>query len=73
MNRDQMEGSWWQLAGKMKEFCGNLTGDPLIAAAGRRDQFAGRVQERRGNSKQQAARQLRDFMRRNRNWFLLNR
>lgn len=73
MNRDQMEGSWKQVAGKAKEHWGRLTGDSIAIAEARRDQLAGRVLERRGNSKQLAERQLRDFLYRNRNWYLLNR
>ena len=73
MNRDQMEGRLRQVAGKVKEQWGVLVADPLVTAAGRRDQLFGTIQERRGNANQQAAHQLRDFMRRNRNWYLLNR
>jgi uncharacterized protein YjbJ (UPF0337 family) len=73
MNRDQLEGSWRQVAGKMKERWGTMTGDPLVAAAGRREQLGGRVQKRRGISTEQSARQLSEFMYRNRNWYLLNR
>lgn len=73
MNRDQVEGGWMQVTGKVKEHWGNLTGDPSVAAAGRRAQWAGKVRERRGISKQQSARQLKEFMQRNRNWYLPNR
>ena len=73
MNRDQMEGGLRQVAGKVKEHLGILSGDPFIADAGRREQFIGRIQKRRGDSSEEASRQLRDFMRRNRNWNLLNR
>ena len=73
MNQDQLEGRLRQAAGKARERWGLLTGAPLVAAAGRRDQLIGRIQERRGNANQEAADQLRDFLRRNRNWYLLNR
>lgn len=73
MNRDRMEGKWRQVTGQVKEYWGMLTGDPPVAVAGRRKQLAGRIQERRGISKQQAARQLRDFMCRNRDWYPSNR
>ena len=73
MNRDQVAGRVRQATGKMKEHWGILSRDPVVADAGRRDQLFGRIQERRGNSHEQAARQLRDFMRRNRNWYLINR
>jgi uncharacterized protein YjbJ (UPF0337 family) len=73
MNRDQVEGRFRQATGKMKEHWGLFSRDPFIADAGRRDQLFGRIQERRGNSHEEFSRQLRDFMRRNRNWNLLNR
>ena len=73
MNRDQVEGRLKQATGKLKENWGVLSRDPFFADAGRRDQLFGRIQERRGNSHAQASRQLSDFMRRNRNWTLLNR
>lgn len=73
MNQDQMEGRLRQAAGKAKEHWGVLTGAPLVAASGRRDQLIGRIQERRGDANQEAADQLREFLRRNRNWYLLNR
>lgn len=71
MNRDRVQGSCRQIGGRLKEFWGVLSDDPVIAAAGRRDRLAGRVQERRGISRQHADRQLDDFMRRNRNWWNL--
>lgn len=73
MNRDRLYGIWKQFTGKVKEQWGTLTGDPVAAAAGRRDRLLGRIQEQRGISKQEADRQLSDFMRRNRNWWDLSR
>lgn len=73
MNRDRIEGSLRQFAGKVKERWGWLTNDPLCELSGRRAQIAGRIQERYGRSKEEAARQLKDFLRRNRNWNLSNR
>jgi uncharacterized protein YjbJ (UPF0337 family) len=73
MNRDRIQGICRQFGGKLKEHWGTLTDDPLAAAAGRRDRLAGRIQEQRGISKQEAARQLEDFMSRNRNWRDLSR
>jgi uncharacterized protein YjbJ (UPF0337 family) len=73
MNRDQVQGRLRQATGKMKEHWGILSRDPYVADAGRRDQLFGRIQERRGNSREEFSRQLQDFMRRNRNWNMLNR
>jgi uncharacterized protein YjbJ (UPF0337 family) len=73
MNRDRFEGNWKQFGGKVKEQWGRLTNDPQREFGGRRGQRAGRTQERYGISKEEAARQLKDFLDRNRNWDLSNR
>ena len=73
MNRDRLEGGWKQFGGTVKEQWGRLTHDPRCELAGRRDQLAGRVQQRYGISKEQSARQLKDFLDQNRNWDLSNR
>ena len=56
----------------MKQQWGAFTLDPLAVAAGTLDRRAGRVQEQRGISRQEADRQLEDFMSRNRNWWDLS-
>jgi len=68
MNRDRLQGICKQLNGSLREYWGALNGDPLAVAAGRRARLAGRIQEQRGISKQDADRQIEDFMSRNRNW-----
>lgn len=73
MNRDRFHGIWMQFSVKVKEQWGTLTDDPLALAAGTRDRLAGRIQVQRGISKQEADRQLEDFMSRNRNWRNLSR
>lgn len=73
MNRDRLEGNWKQFGGQLKELWGRLTLDPECVHAGRRDQIAGRVMERYGLSKDRSARQLRDFLDRNRDWHISNR
>ena len=68
MNRDRLHGIWKQFSGKAKEQWGKLTEDPRMIATGTRDRLAGRIQEQRGISKQNADQQLEDFMNRHRNW-----
>lgn len=68
MNGERFEGICQQLAGKMNEARGELTGDPLRVAAGRRAQFFGKAQERSGIVKEESARQLRNFLDSHRNW-----
>lgn len=73
MNRDRVEGICKQFSGTVREWWGELTDDALVAAAGRHDRIAGRIQERDGSYKEQAALQLKEFLHRNRNWDLSER
>jgi uncharacterized protein YjbJ (UPF0337 family) len=68
MNRDRVEGNWKQFSGQLKEQWGRLTHDESGVDAGRREQLAGSIQRRHGNSKEEAERQLSDFLYRNRDW-----
>lgn len=68
MNRDRLEGKWKQFSGSVRERWGRLTADRLSVVAGQHDQLAGRVQERSGIYKEEGERELRAFMRRNRDW-----
>jgi uncharacterized protein YjbJ (UPF0337 family) len=58
MNWDQIQGNWKQLTGRAKEQWGKLTDDDLDVVAGRRDQLAGKIQERYGIAKDEAEVQL---------------
>ena len=73
MNPDRLLGTWRQFRGRVKEEWGMLTGDPYAIAAGARNRLLGEIQEQRGTSKEEADRQLTDFLRRNRNWSDLSR
>ena len=65
MNEDRLEGNWKQFKGKVKEQWGKLTDDDLDVIAGRRDQLAGKIQERHGVARDEAERQIKDFETRN--------
>lgn len=58
MNWDIIEGNWKQAVGKAKAQWGKLTDDDLDTVAGRRDQLAGKIQERYGIAKDEAEQQL---------------
>ena len=62
MNWDQIKGDWKQVTGKVKEKWGKLTDDDLTTIAGKRDQLAGLIQERYGYAKEQAEKELDEFM-----------
>lgn len=61
MNNDILEGNWKQFKGNILEQWGKLTDDELDVAAGRRDQFAGKLQEHYGIGKDVAEDQIREF------------
>lgn len=73
MNRDRLAGIGMQFKGRLRERWGRFSVDPLTAAAGTRDQRAGRIQEQRGIAKEKTERELKDFLARNRNWSVLSR
>ena len=65
MNKDQVQGNWKQLKGKVKEQWGKLTDNDLTEIEGNMDQLAGRVQERYGIQRDEADRQIKEIRRRN--------
>lgn len=58
MNWDQIEGNWKQFKGNAKVQWGKLTDDQLDVIAGKRDQLAGKIQERYGLAKDEAEKQV---------------
>lgn len=63
MNWDQLEGNWKQFTGSVRERWGDLTDDDLDRIAGNREQFVGRVQERYGVAREDAERDVDNFVR----------
>jgi uncharacterized protein YjbJ (UPF0337 family) len=61
MNWDRIEGNWKQVVGKVKAQWGKLTDDDLDVVAGRREQLAGRIQERYGIAKDEVEKQISDW------------
>jgi uncharacterized protein YjbJ (UPF0337 family) len=64
MNWDIIEGNWTKAKGKVKEQWGKLTDDDLTQISGKRDQLAGKLQERYGIAKDEVEKQLSEFERR---------
>ena len=58
MNWDQIEGNWKQFAGKARAKWGEITEDELQQTKGRREEMIGLVQERYGDSRAEAERQV---------------
>jgi uncharacterized protein YjbJ (UPF0337 family) len=62
MNWDQIAGSWKEVQGKVREKWGKLTDDDMTVVAGKRDQLAGVLQRRYGLAKEQAEKELDQFI-----------
>ena len=62
MNDDILKGKWTQLKGSIKEQWGKLTDDEIDQISGRKDQLVGKVQERYGIARDQAARDVDNWL-----------
>jgi uncharacterized protein YjbJ (UPF0337 family) len=62
MNSDQLQGKWKQVTGKVKEKWGSLTNDDLDVIQGRQEQLVGKIQERYGIVKEEAEKQVNEFV-----------
>ena len=51
MNKLQINGSWNELKGKIKQQYGKLTDDDLAFSEGKEDELLGRLQKKLGKSK----------------------
>ena len=61
MNMDQIKGDWKQIQGKVKAKWGKLTDDDMTVIEGKRDELAGKIQERYGMAKEAAQSELDEF------------
>lgn len=62
MNRDRLEGNWKQVKGRAREKWGKLTNDDLDEIRGRQEVLVGKIQERYGKAKDEAEREVDDWM-----------
>jgi uncharacterized protein YjbJ (UPF0337 family) len=62
MNWDQVEGQWKQMKGSVREKFGKLTDDDIQVIGGKKDQFLGKLQERYGISREQAQKDLDNWL-----------
>ena len=62
MNWDQIKGDWHQLQGKFKAQFGKLTDDDLKQIDGKREELLGIIQKRYGQTKEEAEKQLNEFV-----------
>jgi uncharacterized protein YjbJ (UPF0337 family) len=62
MNWDQIQGQWKVMKGKAREQWGKLTEDDVEEAAGDRERLEGKIQARYGSSKEEARREVDEWM-----------
>ena len=61
MNKDQFQGAWKQLSGKVKEKWGKLTDDEITRINGKRETLVGLLQQKYGYAKERAEEELTRF------------
>ena len=64
MNWDRIEGNWRQFTGRVKQRWGKLTDDDLDRIDGRREELEGALQETYGIAKDQAKKEIDEFIKR---------
>ncbi|MGI3167073.1 CsbD family protein [Pseudooceanicola sp. 200-1SW] len=62
MNWDRIEGNWKQVKGEAVAQWGKLTHDDMDVVNGERQKLVGLIQERYGLAKDEAERQVDDFV-----------
>lgn len=63
MNWDQVKGNWKQFQGRAQQTWGKLTDDDLQRIEGEHTELVGKIQERYGIAKEEAERQVDNWMR----------
>jgi len=69
MNEDILKGKWRQIKGEVKSRWGKLTDDDVDVVSGDAEKLIGRVQERYGYQRDQAKREVDDFVNSNKDRF----
>ena len=63
MNWNQIEGNWTKFKGKARQQWGRLTDDDIAMLHGKREELAGKIQERYGIAQEQAEKQIDEWAR----------
>lgn len=61
MNKEQFEGNWKELKGKIKEKWGKFTDDEVTQMNGKYDQLAGKLQKKYGYDKEKAEEEIQNW------------
>ena len=62
MNKDILKGKWVQMKGDIRSWWGKLTDDDVSQIQGDAEKFIGKLQERYGYGREQAERELNEFL-----------
>jgi uncharacterized protein YjbJ (UPF0337 family) len=62
INQDILAGKWKQVRGKAKQWWGRLTDNDLDRISGRFEELVGLVQERYGYTREQAQKEVEQFL-----------
>ena len=63
MNWDQIAGNWKQMEGTVKQKWGKITDSDLTMINGKREVLAGKLREQYGLAKEEAEKQIDEFIR----------
>lgn len=63
MNWDEVQGKWKEMKGNVRSKWGELTDDDVDEVAGDREALEGKIQQKYGRSKEEARREVDDFIR----------
>ena len=61
-NWEQVAGKWKQFSGQVKKKWGNLSDDELMQVNGRRDILVGKIQEKYGIAREEANKQIDEWV-----------
>jgi uncharacterized protein YjbJ (UPF0337 family) len=62
MNWDELKGDWKMAKGYLKDQWGKLTDDDLMHIDGKKDELVGKIQQRYGQTKEDALQRVDDFI-----------
>ena len=62
MNWDRVQGNWKQAKGEILKQWGQLTNDDVDVVAGEREKLVGKLQDRYGIAKDEATRQIDEWL-----------
>lgn len=61
MNKEQLDGTWEQFKGQVRQTWGKLTDDDVALYKGNAQEFYGKLKEKYGIAKEEAEKQLKEF------------